>query len=250
MSLASNSPVTVSYWLSNRLVDLLYRKSREFSVPSRDRMYCPISRCSMFLGSSSTIQTTGLVSIECYSCHTFVCLRCGYIAHPGERCRPSPEEIAETQVRELAEEKEWKTCPGCKQMVERISGCPHMICRCRTHFCYGCGGQWGSGCVCGRPQAQPVATVFTPLPRLLLPPSPQIPWVSPAMIAPREQRESWWDIEEPRVRPSFELPPLQAPPNALAGALNRVTGMARRRLHLDNPISTLRGRSYNPFSAI
>ncbi|KAH8818592.1 hypothetical protein DL96DRAFT_1470986, partial [Flagelloscypha sp. PMI_526] len=36
-------------------------------------------------------------------------------------------------------------CPQCKVAIERSVGCNHMICsRCRSHFCYGCGGRLNS----------------------------------------------------------------------------------------------------------
>ncbi|KAI3912882.1 hypothetical protein MKW98_012824 [Papaver atlanticum] len=43
---------------------------------------------------------------------------------------------------QLAEKKKWKKCPGCKYYVERTMGCLHIICRCGSEFCYGCGATW------------------------------------------------------------------------------------------------------------
>ena len=30
----------------------------------------------------------------------------------------------------------FQKCPGCKNIVERTRGCPHMSCSCGTQFCY------------------------------------------------------------------------------------------------------------------
>jgi hypothetical protein len=54
-------------------------------------------------------------------------------------------------VFDLAQSKNWKRCPKCGHMVERTEGCNHMQCRCRTQFCYGCGGRFQKGtgrCLC------------------------------------------------------------------------------------------------------
>ncbi|KAK7435137.1 hypothetical protein VKT23_019830 [Stygiomarasmius scandens] len=165
---SSFSALSVSSLLSDlNLVRRLDEKSREFSVPARDRLYCPNSQCSIFFGSLSTIRIAGPVPTACYSCNTVVCLECKQINHPGTACPPSPEEVAETQVRELAKEQKWQTCPGCKQIVERTEGCPHMVCRCEAQFCYGCGSDWqqGTGCTCGQQPAPGADAVrFRPIP--------------------------------------------------------------------------------------
>uniref|UniRef100_A0A0A0KUV8 IBR domain-containing protein n=1 Tax=Cucumis sativus TaxID=3659 RepID=A0A0A0KUV8_CUCSA len=45
-------------------------------------------------------------------------------------------------IMKLAEEMKWKRCPDCKNLVERIGGCSHIICICGSHFCYTCGTHW------------------------------------------------------------------------------------------------------------
>ena len=39
----------------------------------------------------------------------------------------------------MAKDLEWKKCPTCKILVDRIDGCNHVRCRCGTGFCYRCG---------------------------------------------------------------------------------------------------------------
>ncbi|KAK7435136.1 hypothetical protein VKT23_019829 [Stygiomarasmius scandens] len=159
---------SVSFWLLDwDLVHRLHVKSHEFSVPPKDRLYCPGPRCSIFLGSLRIIQAFNPERTTCRLCGTSVCLQCKQNAHPGEKCPPSPEEIAEAEVRRLAKEKKWQTCPGCKQMVERTQGCSHMVCRCGTNFCYGCGSDMrkGAGCICRPPVEEPVAVATRLVPR-------------------------------------------------------------------------------------
>jgi hypothetical protein len=43
---------------------------------------------------------------------------------------------------DVARAKKWIRCPGCKMLVEKQYGCNSIICsRCRTSFCYACGGK-------------------------------------------------------------------------------------------------------------
>ncbi|KAF8332112.1 uncharacterized protein EI90DRAFT_925993 [Cantharellus anzutake] len=39
----------------------------------------------------------------------------------------------------------WRRCPGCKIVIELKDGCRHIICRCKTQFCYRCGALWSDG---------------------------------------------------------------------------------------------------------
>ena len=56
--------------------------------------------------------------------------------HKGSPC---VEDEATQELRRAAKKKGWQTCPGCKAVVQRLSGCNSMICRCGVKFCYLCG---------------------------------------------------------------------------------------------------------------
>ncbi|KAJ7023992.1 hypothetical protein C8F04DRAFT_1011047 [Mycena alexandri] len=116
------------------------RKAVEFATLSKDRLYCPRPTCSRFLGSTAD-HTDDIV---CRDCRTPVCVACKQILHPGERCG---ENAAEEQVKALAREQHWQTCPGCAQIIDLQQGCYHMTCRCRTEFCYVCAARW-KNCTC------------------------------------------------------------------------------------------------------
>ncbi|KAK7455898.1 hypothetical protein VKT23_010936 [Stygiomarasmius scandens] len=155
MSSSSSSSSIISFMLSD--VDLIHRlneKYREFSVSPKDRVYCPNARCSVYVGALADLQPSG-VPFPCQSCGILICSKCKQVYHNEEECPPSPEEIAEHQVRDLAQVNSWQTCPGCKQVVEKTQGCHHMVCRCKAEFCYGCGATWtpGTVCVCGQQPA-------------------------------------------------------------------------------------------------
>ncbi|KAJ7440784.1 hypothetical protein B0H11DRAFT_1750513 [Mycena galericulata] len=118
----------------------LRAKAREFSTLSKDRLYCPRPTCSTFLGS--TADHAG--DVTCPLCRTEVCLGCQQVVHPGVRCG---ENTALEQVKALAREHHWQTCPGCEQIIDLQQGCYHMTCRCRTEFCYVCAAPW-KNCSC------------------------------------------------------------------------------------------------------
>nr|GAT58831.1 predicted protein [Mycena chlorophos] len=46
--------------------------------------------------------------------------------------------------------KQWRRCPHCSSLVELVSGCNHMTCRCGTHFCFKCGALSSEKGLCTR----------------------------------------------------------------------------------------------------
>ncbi len=36
----------------------------------------------------------------------------------------------------------YKVCQGCGAVIEKVSGCVHMICVCKYEFCYTCNAKW------------------------------------------------------------------------------------------------------------
>ncbi|KAJ3521790.1 hypothetical protein NMY22_g12165 [Coprinellus aureogranulatus] len=61
--------------------------------------------------------------------------------------RVCKENEAVDQVRALARESGWQTCPGCFTVVDLHHGCNHMTCTCHTEFCFICGVKWKE-CTC------------------------------------------------------------------------------------------------------
>ncbi|KAJ6631063.1 hypothetical protein B0H10DRAFT_1980669 [Mycena sp. CBHHK59/15] len=85
------------------------------SIP---HFYCPNPKCSAVVQAP---EDTNDPQAVCPSCQLLMCAACRALP-PDER---SPEDRL---LLELA-----------KSLVELISGCNHMTCRCGTHFCFKCG---------------------------------------------------------------------------------------------------------------
>jgi len=119
------------------LRSLFERKNAEFSILTRDRIYCSNLNCSMFLGSSEG--RLFRFAIHCSQCFASTCPRCKESAHAGEGCGVSKSDEA---LQALAKNEGWQTCPGCNAVVELNHGCYHITCRCRAQFCYLCAERW------------------------------------------------------------------------------------------------------------
>ncbi|CAN0919867.1 E3 ubiquitin-protein ligase RSL1 [Linum grandiflorum] len=109
--------------------------------------YCPFKNCSAMLVVE--VELSSMRESECPHCHRLFCAQCGVVWHSGFDCQgfkrlseadeKGKEDIV---VNEMAKSNKWGRCPRCKFYVERIEGCPHINCRCRYEFCYGCGADW------------------------------------------------------------------------------------------------------------
>ena len=99
-------------------------------------MYCSAKACGTFIPPPSI---KGDIA-TCTKCQKRSCVHCKAAEHPGKIC--SQDEDTQRVLR-LAEQKKWKQCPGCQNMIEKTEGCLHMTCsRCRGEFCYHCGQLW------------------------------------------------------------------------------------------------------------
>ncbi len=106
----------------------------ELSTPNP--VYCFNARCAVFLPPRVMVGDVA----TCEKCKSQTCRHCRRRTHPGTFCQEDKETEA---VKDLAKKKGWKTCPGCNHLIERQSGCLHMVCsRCQTAFCYRCSKRW------------------------------------------------------------------------------------------------------------
>ncbi|KAJ4718701.1 RBR-type E3 ubiquitin transferase [Melia azedarach] len=119
----------------------------EEMIDVSQRFYCPFKDCSAMLVNDN--EGGGVIrESECPFCHRLFCAVCYVPWHPGIGCEEFQRLNADERgredlmVRELAKEQKWSRCPHCKFYVERTQGCPHMSCRCKFQFCYGCGSEW------------------------------------------------------------------------------------------------------------
>ena len=105
-------------FISKETYDLFVEKTAEFST--RHRLYCHRPSCNKFLQQT----TTSKASIKCHSCKSRTCGFCQNKAHTWSKCKQSRSDrdfIAD------AKEGGLQQCPGCKRVVEKSSGCNHMM---------------------------------------------------------------------------------------------------------------------------
>ncbi|KAJ7770461.1 hypothetical protein B0H16DRAFT_1515548 [Mycena metata] len=108
------------------------------SIP---HMYCPNPKCSAIV---QTPEDSTDPQAVCPSCQLLMCVACRVAWHSDVSCEeyqalPPDERSPEDRLLfELAKAKHWRRCPNCSSLVELVSGCNHMTCRCGTHFCYRC----------------------------------------------------------------------------------------------------------------
>jgi len=127
----------------------------EEEIPSSQRFYCPFKDCSALLlrdvpevGSSTGAAAVVIKESECPECNRLFCAQCSVPWHAGldcsdlEKLSPSEREGDDLLLLKLAKEKDWQQCGKCGRIVEKTSGCCHMICRCGYEFCYKCGSMW------------------------------------------------------------------------------------------------------------
>ena len=86
------------------------------------------------------------VKITCENCRIEWCFHCHAPWHTGLTCKAF--------IRGNKQFREWtrgqsngiancQKCPTCRVFIQRSTGCDHMTCnRCKTHFCYKCGGRF------------------------------------------------------------------------------------------------------------
>ncbi|KAF8890786.1 hypothetical protein CPB84DRAFT_1784520 [Gymnopilus junonius] len=87
----------------------------------------------LFLGSSRGTDSSSIICLN-------------QASHEGDDCIVNAATI---ELRALAQQEGWQTCPGCQTLIELNLGCYHMTCRCRTQFCYLCAERW-KNCTCPR----------------------------------------------------------------------------------------------------
>ncbi|KAF5572420.1 e3 ubiquitin ligase ARI10 [Fusarium pseudocircinatum] len=119
-------------YITGELLAEFEDKREEFATAKRT--YCSDRTCSAFIPTRSIDDGIG----RCTHCEKKTCLNCLSEAHEGT-CTDDPES---QRVIRLAEEKGWRRCEQCENMVELDHGCFHISCRCSYQFCYRCGEKW------------------------------------------------------------------------------------------------------------
>ncbi|WEW59383.1 hypothetical protein PRK78_004854 [Emydomyces testavorans] len=129
--------------LDNANRDLYHQKVLEYSLPQQSRWYCPSPSCGKWI-SPKKIKDSAPIQ-KCPSCKDKFCGFCrGPLHEDGVDC---PKDLGLEATLEEAEMHGWRRCYQCRAMVELVSGCNHMTCKCSAQFCYTCGAPWRT-CQC------------------------------------------------------------------------------------------------------
>ncbi|KAG5918508.1 hypothetical protein E4U42_006829 [Claviceps africana] len=125
-------------FLSAGLLDKYKAKEVEFATPNRT--YCHVPACSAFVPPASV---RGDVA-TCVQCQSTTCTICKGKSHS----RDCPVDTSAADVLRIAAENGWQRCYSCGRLVDLVTGCNHITCRCKAEFCYVCGVKWKQ-CQCG-----------------------------------------------------------------------------------------------------
>lgn len=76
---------------------------------------------------------------SCKSCNFEICGKgCGRCYHGNLKCDSESTEMTAYIMKLYINSH----CPGCKQYLEKIAGCNHMTCICKTQYCNQCGKEY------------------------------------------------------------------------------------------------------------
>ncbi|KAF7350397.1 RBR-type E3 ubiquitin transferase [Mycena venus] len=224
------------------------------SIP---HLYCPNPKCSAIV---QTPEDTDNPQAVCPSCQLLLCVACRVAWHDDVSCEqyqalPPDERSPEDRLlHELAKAKHWRRCPNCSSLVELVSGCNHMTCRCGTHFCFKCGSLATTKGMCKREppcelwdeemlleererERERVAILIPPAhppPAYNPAPVPHIPQIDYQQINnPRQDSLDWMD--DPNVVCSRHPFTTDMISNLVCGYCNvRLNSLADLRFHLSH----------------
>ncbi|CAN8096200.1 unnamed protein product [Discula destructiva] len=131
---------TIAHLLPPDFAARIRARQAECAVSPKDRLYCHVPTCSAWVPPDRAGVCTACAAVTCV-------LGCMGAAHGEAPCGTEAEEWRR-EVLELGVKMGWKECPRCGHLVERVSGCTHIACRCGAQFCYVCGKE---DCTCREP---------------------------------------------------------------------------------------------------
>ncbi|CAE6000566.1 unnamed protein product [Arabidopsis arenosa] len=134
--------------LTPKLIEMWKRKMEEDLIPAADKIYCPYPSCSKLMSKTALSRETNQSNVRaCVKCCGLFCIECKVPPHPDLSCadykKLNPEPLFDDKkLKSLANDKKWRQCVQCSQLIELREGCNHITCRCRYEFCYVCGNEW------------------------------------------------------------------------------------------------------------
>jgi hypothetical protein len=116
------------------------------SIPPHLRVYCVKEH---FVGERVTANPDGTYHAaisRCDKCEGATCMICkkqlnktAPLDHGCKAELDADEEIREESFEGLERGKDYQFCPTCKRDIQLAAACHHIVCLCKTHFCYQCG---------------------------------------------------------------------------------------------------------------
>ncbi|KAJ8563696.1 hypothetical protein K7X08_032148 [Anisodus acutangulus] len=143
-----------SKFLTPKLIDIMKQHIKEASIPVTEKVYCPYPKCSALMSKSEVLEYSKgsflgaerLGIRKCTKCIGLFCINCKVPWHYNIVCdeyrRRNPNPPEDVKLKNLAAMNLWRQCVKCNHMIELVSGCYHMTCRCGYEFCYTCGEPW------------------------------------------------------------------------------------------------------------
>ena len=106
-----------------------FDKEKYYAILSLDPniRWCPAPDCKGYSEVHDKLQ------LVCNTCDTDFCKNCSQLWGVNHKCEKTND------LHEYLKNLGARACPGCKNLVEKKSGCTSMTCRCGTIFCMTCG---------------------------------------------------------------------------------------------------------------
>nr|GEY24485.1 ribonuclease H domain-containing protein [Tanacetum cinerariifolium] len=121
-----------------KLYDLMNLRIKEASIPSTEKVYCPLPNCSALMSKTEVKKHTATSSYKrsgmrkCVKCQRCFCINCKVAWHEDITCNGYMKHYQsgnEAKFECLASWQRWRQCIKCKHMVELAEGCYHVTCR-------------------------------------------------------------------------------------------------------------------------
>ncbi|KAK5087431.1 hypothetical protein LTR70_007741 [Exophiala xenobiotica] len=108
-----------------------------------------LNSASQLAGSASSSSGTESSPSPTSPTEVRTCTACLHVESDHDPTTPStcPDRI-ERMDKDLFTKRGWKSCPSCREMIEKSNGCDHMQCDCGHEFCYQCGRSYTGGMPC------------------------------------------------------------------------------------------------------
>ncbi|PGH13577.1 hypothetical protein AJ79_03570 [Helicocarpus griseus UAMH5409] len=115
-------------------------KIQEYSMNPENRWYCPAANCNKWIPPNKVKKGSKPDEKICPHCRASLCALCRRVAHRSET--ECPRDYGLEATLKEAENYGWRRCYNCHSMVELMTGCRHITCKCGAQFCYTCGTKW------------------------------------------------------------------------------------------------------------